>query len=66
MIVTNELLLSLSKFSNKARKSIGAINIDILAKNKVYQDIVFTLVDESTDTDLIKLADDLKSKLQIN
>lgn len=65
MQISNELLLSLSRFTNKARKSIGTINVDVLARNKAYQDIVFALVDESTDTELIKLAEDLKSNLQI-
>jgi len=63
--VSNELLLALSRFSNKARKSIGTINVDVLAKNKAYQDIVFSLVSESIDPELIKLADDLKNKLQL-
>lgn len=64
MPVTNDVLLSLSRFSNKARRSIGTINVDTLAKNRVYQDMVFALVLETGESELIKLADDLKLKLQ--
>lgn len=59
----NDTLMLLAKFTIQARKTIGAIDSNLLSKDAVYRSEIFKRIDAQADEELLLLSLMLRSKL---
>jgi hypothetical protein len=59
----NSTLQLIAKFTIRARKHIGAIDVKLLAENETYREEVFKQVNETADEELLMISLSLRESL---